>query len=145
MHTGDHNTRLTLMALHILAGGDLAIADQIVHPDYHNHEAAADPPGGSEGFKDTVRTLRAAFEDISFEAQDIIACGDKVVVRGQFSARHVGPYAGMPITGRTFSTQHIHVWRIADGKLIEHWATRDDARAMRQLGLLKIGVSDNTH
>jgi predicted ester cyclase len=64
-------------------------------------------------------------------------------MRCQFATRHVGPYAGMPITGRTFSVQDIHIWRIADGKLIEHWATRDDARAMRQLGLLSIGIAEH--
>lgn len=143
MPTSDHAARLALEALQILAGGDLDMTDEIVHPDYHNHEASADRPGGPEGFKDAARAVRAAFADISFDPQDIIACDDKVVVRGQFSARHVGPYAGMPITGRTFSVQHIHIWRIADGKLIEHWGNRDDARAMRQLGLLNIGVLDN--
>jgi predicted ester cyclase len=82
---------------------------------------------------------------MSFETQDVIADGDKVVVRCQFAARHVGPFAGMPITGRRLSVQHIYIWRIADGKLVEHWAARDDARAMRQLGLLSIGTTQHHH
>jgi hypothetical protein len=50
----DNHTELALKALEILAGGDLDAVDALVHPDYHNHEAAADRPGGPEGFKDAA-------------------------------------------------------------------------------------------
>ena len=43
------------------------------------------------------------------------------------------------MTGREFSVEHTHVVRILDGKVVEHWANRDDCGMMRQLGLLRIG------
>lgn len=135
------NKRLALRTMRMIEDGDDRLADELIHPDYHNHEAAADRPGGPEGFKETARMFRRAFAEIHFDPQGVIAEADKVVVRGQFSAHHVGPFAGMPVTGRELSVQHIHVWRVMDDKIIEHWAVRDDARAMRQLGLLQIGVS----
>ena len=53
-----------------------------------------------------------------------------------FSGPHEGELMGVPATGRGFSVQHIHVFRVADGKLLEHWANRDDLRMVAQLGLM---------
>jgi predicted ester cyclase len=122
----------------MITEGYLELADQIIHPDFHNHEASADRPGGPEGFKQNVTHLRAAFSEIRFEQRDLIAEGDRVVVRGHFSARHVGPWGGMPSTGRRLSIEQVHIWRIDDELLIEHWAVRDQLEALRQLGLLHI-------
>jgi predicted ester cyclase len=133
------NKQLALDAMAIITDGRLERADELVHSDYHNHEAAAELPGGPEGFKRTVTILRGAFSDIRFEPHDVIAEDDRVVVRGQFTARHVGPFAGMAGTGRRLSIQQVHVWRVASGKLIEHWSVRDRMEVLRQLGLLRVG------
>ena len=70
---------------------------------------------------------------------DVIAEADKVAIRARVSGRHVGPFAGMAATGREFSVEHTHIVRILDGKVVEHWANRDDCGMLRQLGLLHIG------
>ena len=116
------------------------VVEQVVHPSYYNHEAAADRPGGPDGFRDTARRLRRAFADLRIEPLDVIAEADKVVIRARVSGRQVGPFAGMPATGRKFSVEHTHIVRILDGKIVEHWANRDDCGMMRQLGLLRIGA-----
>lgn len=48
---------------------------------------------------------------------------------------HQGDYMGVPATGRSFSIQHMHMYRVVDGKLAEHWACRDDLGQLIQLGL----------
>ena len=138
------NKRLALRWLEAIWNGDLnapaaGVVEQVVHPDFHNHEAAADRPGGPDGFRDTARRLRRAFADLRIEPLDVIAEADKVVIRARVSGRQVGPFAGMPVTGREFSVEHTHIMRIQDGKVVEHWANRDDSGMMRQLGLLRIG------
>jgi steroid delta-isomerase-like uncharacterized protein len=139
----DVNTNIALRALEVVwKGGEDDLAEQLIHPDYHNHEAAADRPGGADGFKETARRLRQAFADLRIEPLDVIADRDKVVVRVGFSGRHVGPFAGLPVTGREFAVEHTHVFRVLDGKIVEHWANRDDAGMLRQLGLLRIGSSE---
>ena len=141
------NKRLALRWLEAIWNGDLnapaaGVVEQVVHPDFHNHEAAADRPGGPDGFRDTARRLRRAFADLRIEPLDVIAEADKVVIRARVSGRQVGPFAGMPVTGREFSVEHTHIVRILDGKVVEHWANRDDCGMMRQLGVLHIpGVS----
>ena len=55
-----------------------------------------------------------------------------------------GEFLGRPPTGKTFSVQQIHIYRIADGKIIEHWACRDDLDQGIQLGLIPVGQPAGT-
>jgi predicted ester cyclase len=89
--------------------------------------------------KQTVRCLHAAFGDLRFEVEDEIAEGDKVVQRAIMSGRHTGPLAGREPTGREFAVRHVYIWRIADGKIAEHWGSRDDLGLLGQLGLPSFG------
>ena len=51
------------------------------------------------------------------------------------NGRHVGEFLGRPPSGKEFATQQIHIWRIEDDKVIEHWSVRDDLGQALQLGL----------
>ena len=62
-----------------------------------------------------------------------------MVVRVISSGRHTGEFIGFKPTGKTFEAQQIHIYRIADGKIIEHWSSRDDLTQGIQLGLIPIG------
>ena len=79
--------------------------------------------------------VHSAFSDIRYEAHDIVSDGDKVALRVTMHGRHTGSLMGQPPTGRSFSADHIHLFRVADGRIAEHWAQRDDLGMMRQLGL----------
>lgn len=89
--------------------------------------------------KVTVRWLRDAFSDLHYNIQDEIVSGDKVVVRVISSGRHTGEFIGFKPTGRKFEALQIHIYRIADAKIIEHWSSRDDLSQGIQLGLIPIG------
>lgn len=110
--------------------------EEVFHPDFVNHEAAEGRPRGPAGMRETAAWLRKTFGDPSFEVQDIVAEGDRVVARVLFSGTHAGEVMGMPPTGKEFTVQHFHEYRIEDGKIAEHWACRDDIGLMRQLGVL---------
>ena len=115
--------------------GDLDAADEFFHPEYLNHEAADGRPPGPDGAKETAAWLRETFGNPSYEEQDVIAEGDRVVVRVMFKGTHTGDLMGIPATGKSFAVQHIHEYRIEDGKIAEHWACRDDVGLMRQIGV----------
>lgn len=88
----------------IYQGGDLARADELVHPDYVDREPGH--PGGAVGpdsVKQTARRLLDAFADLRFEVEDEIAEGDKVVQRVTMSGRHAGALMGAEPTGREFA------------------------------------------
>ena len=82
-----------------------------------------------------LRWLRGAFADLSYEVCDAFGDGDRVAVRLITRGTHTGEFLGTPPTGKAFEIEAIHIFRIADGKVAEHWAKRDDVGLTRQLGL----------
>jgi predicted ester cyclase len=110
--------------------GDLSRADEFVAGDYLNYEALDE--GERSG-------LRDAYSNLHFEEQEVIAAGDKVVVRTVMSGTHTGEFMGIPPTGRNISVQQVHIFRISSGKVTEHRAVRDDLGMMLQLGAVRFG------
>jgi predicted ester cyclase len=114
----------------------LALADEIVAADYVDH---AMPPGlapGVEGLKQQLTTFYTALPDIFSIADDLIAEGDKVVVRWHGGGTHNGEFFGIPPTGTAATITGIHIFRIAGGKIVEHWGNSDDLGMLRQLGAI---------
>ncbi len=120
----------------MLNRGDLSRVEEVVAPDFHNHEA---PPGmdrGPASMRGLVAMLRTAFPDLHFEIEEMIAEGDIVAGRLTMTGTHHGPLMGMPETGRSVRQDHMHFVRFQDGKAIEHWGVRDDLGMMQQLGVI---------
>ncbi len=102
-------------------------------------------PVGIDGVKRVFRSLRTAFPDRAHVVEDIFATGDRVVCRMTMRGTHQGvpefPVEGgmlstVPPTGKSYEIQHIHIFRMAEGKITEHWAARDDLGLMQQLGIV---------
>jgi predicted ester cyclase len=72
--------------------------------------------------------------DVVFTVEDLIAGGDRVAVRLTASATQVGELAGLPASGKRYTIGEIHIFRIADGLIVEHWHQYDQAGMLRQLG-----------
>ncbi len=115
--------------------GKLAVADELISPDFKNHAAPGSPPGPAS-FKGLVTFYRSAFPDAQFTIEDLLADDDKVVMRNTFSGTHRGPFMGVAPTGRRVSQEQIHIVRVASGQVVEHWAVRDDLNLLRQLGVI---------
>src|SRR5919197_6099489 len=121
------NTRITRRLLEeIFEKGNLEATEDLIHPEFVNHEASPDNLQGREGLKETVTWLRGLWGPMRFDVEDEIVQDDKVVARVVMHGRHVGEFMGREPTGREFATKQIHIWRIADGKVIKHWSVRDD-------------------
>lgn len=102
-------------------------------------------PVGREGIRRTLEDIFTTFPDWRMEILEIVAQGDVVIVRCQVSGTHRGigtrpvnggMLVGVQPTGKRFEVSHIHWYTLRDGKIIEHYANRDDLGMMRQLGLL---------
>jgi ketosteroid isomerase-like protein len=96
---------------------DLSAADRNFAPGYQEHGSDSPPglPAGPEGPKQYLRAAFQRFPDIHVTVDDIIAEGDKVVVRNTWRATDSQ-------TGKRIEFGGIVIWRIADGKLAERWA-----------------------
>jgi predicted ester cyclase len=80
--------------------------------------------------------LWTAFPDLHYTVEDLIADGDKVVVRGTLRGTHQGDFMGIPPTGKQVSLTGITIDRIKDGKFVEGWANADMLGLLQQLGVI---------
>jgi steroid delta-isomerase-like uncharacterized protein len=110
--------------------------ERYLAPDFVDHGALPGTPPGPAGFADGVRRLLATFPDARNEIHDIVAEGDRVVVRWTMTGTHTGGGLGIPATGRAVRITGITMSRVADGRIAEHWIYRDDIAMLRQLGLM---------
>jgi predicted ester cyclase len=118
--------------------GKLVLADQLISPEAVNHDPA-EPASlrgirGPEVFKRTVMMYRAAFPDVRITVDDVIASGDKVVLRWRSEGTHRGELAGYAPTGARGSVTGISIDLWKDGKVIESWSEWDNLGLARQLG-----------
>ena len=120
-----------------ISEGRLEVADEIIASDFFDH---TNPPGmqvGIAGHKAIVTLFRGAFPDLNWGIDDLIAEGDKVVARTMMTGTHLGELFGIPPTGKRVAMYGVHVIRIAEGKIAEHWGSNDDLGLMRQLGVVQ--------
>ena len=103
-----------------LNGGNLAVADELIDPEFLDREAQPGRNRGPESFRQLITMLRTAFPDLHFAIEDLIAEGDTVAGRLTMNGTHTGPLMGMPPTGRAVRQAHMHFVRFRDGKAIEH-------------------------
>ncbi len=96
-----------------------------------------------------LEDIYATFPDWKFEIEDIVEAGDSVIVRTIVTGTHLGRgeipvnggmLVGVEPTGKSFEVQHIHWYKLRDGKICEHYANRDDLAMMQQLGLVPSDV-----
>jgi predicted ester cyclase len=65
-----------------------------------------------------------------------VAEGETVAVRGRMVGMHEGELSGIPPAGERVATKQSYCLRVAEGKVAEHWAVRDDLGMMKQLGVM---------
>jgi len=117
--------------------GNLAVADEIIAADYVRHDPGDPfPAHGPNDVKRIVTMLRTMLPDFHIEVEAIIAEADIVVSRYTATATDTNGYMGQPATGKTIRTTAMQMFRVANGKIVESWAVRDDLGTLRQLGHL---------
>jgi steroid delta-isomerase-like uncharacterized protein len=117
--------------------GNLTVADELVAEDYISHNELDIQVLGPEGIKRAAAMQRNAFPNLRTTIEDLIAEGDKVVVRGTDTGTHTGAeFMGIPAKGRRFTLTWIDIFRIEDGKLVEAWLETNVESFKRQLGAI---------
>ena len=114
------------------------VADELITADRPDHDPNLPPEftEGRDGFKRLFRTFIAAFPDLSFHNEKMVAEGDLVAAYSVMRGTHRGAFMGIPATGRSFHVYASDVCRFTDDGLIsEHWGVFDMGSLMRQLGV----------
>ena len=115
----------------VFAGGELAAVDALVTPDFVSHGL---PGTGPDVMKGAIQRTGAGLSNVRFEINDVIAEGDRVAVRLTSSATQSGELMGMAPSGKSYSIEEIHIFRVAEGRIAEHWHQMDAMGMMKQLG-----------
>jgi predicted ester cyclase len=116
--------------------GNLTAVDEVFAPGYVDRNPFPGTTPDREGFKQGLTTFRAAFPDFRYTIDDEIAVGDRLVHRLSARGTQKGEFLGVPATGKQATWSEIHIGRIADGKVVEHWGTVDQMGMAQQLGLV---------
>jgi predicted ester cyclase len=113
------------------AAGDLSVFDETLSPTFLDHNGFADQQPGLAEVQREYRLFRAAFPDLQVTIEDIIAEGDRVVIRTRLCATHSGVFQGRASTRKRIAVEAISIFRLEAGKIAERWGLNTDL--MRQL------------
>ena len=117
--------------------GNLDVVEEIFSPDYVSHEPASGEVRGIEGARQFAATFRGAFPDLENTIEDMVAEGEKVVMRFRGSGTHLGETEAFgPPTGNRMEITGITIKRLTDGKIVEAWTNFDALGMMQQLGVI---------
>jgi steroid delta-isomerase-like uncharacterized protein len=122
----------------VFANGNKDAVDELAARDFASHTGAPRASGrsGRDDLKQTIDRVFAALDDVEFTIEDLVAEGDRVAVRLTSSATQTGEFMGTPATGKRYTIEEIHLFRIADGQVAEHWHQLDQMGLMQQLGAM---------
>jgi predicted ester cyclase len=132
----EQNKKLVLDFYKAFDDRKLEQALELLAPNFVAHLAGVTEPLNVEGFKQFGTSFYVAFNKGKHIFDEVIVSGDKVVTCGTFTATHLGEFQGLPPTGKQISLSIMHIDRVEDGKIVEHWGHGDALGLMQQLGIV---------
>jgi steroid delta-isomerase-like uncharacterized protein len=115
--------------------GNPESVDELISESFVPHTWPSVQPG-RESLKQTVVRMAGGLSNVAFEIEDVIAEGDRVAVRVTARATHKGDFMGVPAAGKSYEIAEIHIFRLEDGLIVEHWHVADMLGMMKQIGAL---------
>ena len=115
---------------------NLAAINDFYAPDHIDHTLPPGLPVSLEGTKQAIATMLEGFPDLRITNEDMIAEGDKVVIRFTTHGTQQGTLGRIPPTGEQVAVSTIEITRIAGGKIVEDWGLDDRLGMLQQLGLV---------
>ena len=122
-----------------LRSADTGAFGAIIDDQFVNHGpigAGIPLSSGRDGVSDDVISLHRAFPDLDVIVADMFAEHDKVVTRVIARGTHLGPLPHIPPTARRTAVMGHEIWRIDNGRILEHWGRFEDLDLLQQLGIL---------
>jgi serine phosphatase RsbU (regulator of sigma subunit)/predicted ester cyclase len=121
--SAEENKALVRRFLEAHAKGDLNTLEEMLAPDFVDHNLIPGQQPGREGYLRAFTEYHAAYSDTRYVIEKQVAEGDEVVTTFTVSASHDrGEWMGLMPTGKKFEALLILVHRIAGGKITDEWA-----------------------
>lgn len=112
--------------------GDLGVVDELVASDAvasHGSEV-----GGPEGYKQEIMQVRNGISEYRTVVEDVFGVGDRVAIRWTTTGRHAGMLFGFAASGKDLCIPGVDVFRVVDGKIVEHWGEDAMPTLLAQIG-----------
>lgn len=117
--------------------GDEAVLEETCSPDIVDHNPFGRHLHGIEGARYALRHFRSAFPDARYWIEDLLADGDKVIIRGRLTGTQTGELMGFPASGKPIDIKIIDIYRCAEGKLVERWGVFEGLLMATQIGMVQ--------
>ncbi|GAC1649077.1 MAG: ester cyclase [Ktedonobacteraceae bacterium] len=101
--------------------GNVAVIDELLAPNFVDHNPDPGSSSAFETWKQMTAQSIAAFSNVHTTIHRLIAEGEMIVVHTTTSGTHTGEFLGKAATGKQLTQTNIHIYRIADGKIVENW------------------------
>ena len=115
---------------------DMATMESIIADDFVDNDAMPGMAPGKEGMIDMIRMFVGAVPDLNVVVDHWVAEGDLVAGVMTTEGTQTGEFMGMPASGKKFSIREMHMVRVANGKMAEHWGLANELSMMQQLGFM---------
>ena len=132
----DQNKAIVLQFYKAFDDRQIEQALELLAPNFTAHMAGLLEPLNVDEFKQFGMAFYSAFSHGQHYFDEIIVADDKVVTCGTFTATHLGEFQGLPPTGQQIRLSIMHIDRVEDGKIAEHWGHGDALGLMQQLGVV---------
>lgn len=117
---------------------NLDAIDTYVSKSVVSHDPMPEQKSGIKGVKETMEIFRSAFPDKHITINDSMAEHDKVMVKLTCFGTHKGDFMGVPATDNPIEYEEVLIFRMKDGKIVEHWAVADAMALLQQLGVKEL-------
>ncbi len=118
----------------IINDGRYELIPELFDAGYTDHSAPPGAPGGFAGVEAVFRMFRGGFPDVHFTIQTMLSEGDKVATRVTGSGTHGGAFMGIPPSGKQATWASHGIFRVRDGRIVEHWGQPDILALLAQIG-----------
>jgi steroid delta-isomerase-like uncharacterized protein len=120
----------------LLNKANYSIIEQLVDPDVISHDPFPGQAKGAKGLLDTMKLFHTAFPDMKIIMNDMVAEEDRVMSKFTVTGTHKEEFMGIHATGKKISYEEVVILRLADEKIVEHWAVADALSLMQQIGAI---------
>ncbi|MGI8577042.1 MAG: ester cyclase [Nocardioidaceae bacterium] len=118
----------------VVAGGNFDAVDELVAPDFVDHDPAPGQAPGPDGLKGFFATMRAGLPDLSVSVEQLVADDEYVTIAYRITGTHQGDLLGVPATGRSVDVRGVQIGKFRDSLLVERWGSSDQLGMLQQIG-----------
>jgi predicted ester cyclase len=116
----------------VLNQKNLAVLEELQGDHYVSHDLPSDPVA----LKRFISGFHSAFPDGRIIIEQMIAEGDTVALRATFHGTQTGQFQDIAPTGKAVTMPAQDMYRLSEGKIVEHWGGPNQLSLLQQLGVL---------